>query len=177
MKERVPVVWMKRLRHAWRAESCPLPYSPSQARSPMLTSHTARPVASVPAAPVPLPGELLQLVQGEMRQKGHGQLTVLVLGAAKNRPLGKGEKVAGLREGQGQRHGGTCDSPHLPYRVCGPVSPFFPSPAASGGGAGQYFTRFSSPLLPFLAACQSLSYGKQDKGSDFMSSWTRSSNS
>lgn len=45
-----------------------------------------------------------------------------------------------------------------------------------GAEAGQYFELFPSSLLPFLAACQSLSYGKQDKGSDFMSAWTRISN-
>lgn len=65
-------------------------------------------------------------------------------------------------------------SAHLPCRVCASASPFLLQQLWWGGG--QYFKRFPSSLLPFLDACQSLSYGKRDKGSDFMSAWTRISN-
>lgn len=91
----------------------------------------------------------------------------------------KGEKVAGLREVQAQGPGGFVGPAHhltCPAESVVQAAPSFPSSFAEVGGTGQYFKQFPSSLLPFLATCQSLSYGKQNKGSDFTIAWTRISN-
>lgn len=94
----------------------------------------------------------------------------------------KGETVAGLREVQAQGPGGFVGpARHLtcPAESVARAATSFPSSFGGWGGKegeGQYFKQFPSSLLPFLAACQRLSYGKQNKGSDFTRAWTRISN-
>lgn len=58
--------------------------------------------------------------------------------------------------------GRTCRSPHLPCSVLLPQQLRVGEQVSTAGS-----------FLPFLAACWSQSYRKQDKGSDFMSAWTR----
>lgn len=104
-------------------------------------------------------------------RKALGSLAVIVQGATHNQPFIKRRGSRGTL-GQGGRVGPTSH-----FTCCG-HSPFFLSRQVffrMGWGSRLAFQALS--LLPLLAACQGLSYGKQDKGSDFMSVWTRISNS
>lgn len=84
--------------------------------------------------------------------------------------LEKGGKAAEARQGAGPG-GGVGPAGHLTCPAGSATQSFLPQQLRVEE-AGQHLKLSPSSFLPFLAAGQSLSYGKQDKGSDFMSAWT-----